>query len=43
MREGIKRAPGYWPRATLFYVYLLFLYGPIFIIVILSFQEENSS
>jgi len=43
MREGIKRAPGYWPRATLFYVYLLFLYGPIFIILILSFQEENSS
>ena len=43
MREGIKRAPGYWPRATLFYLYLLFLYGPIFIIVILSFQEENSS
>jgi len=43
MREGIKRAPGYWPRATLFYGYLLFLYGPIIIILLLSFQEKNSS
>ncbi|MDA0230257.1 MAG: ABC transporter permease [Proteobacteria bacterium] len=43
MREGIKRAPGYWPRAALFYIYLLFLYGPIIIILLLSFQAENAS
>ncbi len=43
MRENIKRAPGYWPRAVLFYFYLLFLYGPIVIILILSFQDENAS
>ncbi|MBT3925496.1 MAG: ABC transporter permease [Rhodospirillaceae bacterium] len=43
MRDGIKRAPGYWPRATLFYLYLLFLYGPIIIIVLLSFQADNAS
>ncbi|MBT3332234.1 MAG: ABC transporter permease subunit, partial [Rhodospirillaceae bacterium] len=43
MRDGIKRAPGYWPRATLIYLYLLFLYGPIIIIVLLSFQADNAS
>ena len=43
MRDGIKRAPGFWPRAALFYTYLLFLYGPIIIIVILSFQADNAS
>ena len=39
----IKRAPGYWPRAALFYFYLLFLYGPILIILVLSFQEDGAS
>ena len=43
MRDSIKRAPGFWPRAALFYIYLLFLYGPIIIIVILSFQADNAS
>ena len=43
MREGVKRAPGYWPRAALFYLYLLFLYAPVFIIIVLSFQADNAS
>ena len=43
MRGEIKRAPGYWPRAFLFYFYLLFLYGPIVIVVILSFQDDGAS
>lgn len=39
----IKRARGYWPRAAIFYLFLLFLYGPIFIIALLSFQGPNAS
>jgi putative spermidine/putrescine transport system permease protein len=41
--QEIKRAAGYYPRAVLFFLYLLFLYGPIFIIAVLSFQGENAS
>ncbi len=43
MRDGIKRAPGYWPRAALFALYLLFLYAPLLIVIVLSFQADNSS
>lgn len=34
----MKRAPGFWPLATFFACFVLFLYGPIATIVILSFQ-----
>lgn len=34
----MKRAPGFWPLAIFFAVFVLFLYGPIATIVILSFQ-----
>lgn len=39
----IRRAPGYWPRAVFFFLYLLFLYGPILIIAVLSFQGPLAS
>ena len=42
-RAEIRRAPGFWPRAALFYLYLLFLYGPILIIAVLSFQGPLAS
>ena len=42
-RAEIRRTPGYWPRAALFYLYLLFLYGPILIIAVLSFQGPLAS
>ena len=34
----IKRAKGFWPRTAFFWLFMLFLYGPIAVIVILSFQ-----
>ena len=43
MGHETRRAPGYWPRAAIFYLYLLFLYGPIIIIVVLSFQDDGAS
>jgi len=33
-----KRAPGFWPLAIFFAAYVLFLYGPMLVIVALSFQ-----
>jgi putative spermidine/putrescine transport system permease protein len=33
-----KRAPGFWPLAIFFAAYVLFLYGPMLVIVVLSFQ-----
>lgn len=33
-----KKQPGYWPLAILFALFVLFLYGPMFTIFILSFQ-----
>ena len=43
MAKETRRAPGYWPRAAVFFLYLLFLYGPILIIVMLSFQGAGAS
>jgi len=39
----IRRAKGYWPRAAIFYTFLLFLYRPILIIALLSFQGPHAS
>jgi putative spermidine/putrescine transport system permease protein len=36
MRE--PRAPGFWPLAFVFAAFVLFMYGPMFVIFILSFQ-----
>ena len=33
-----KRAAGYWPLALFFTAFVLFLYGPMLVIVVLSFQ-----
>ncbi|NVO06209.1 MAG: ABC transporter permease [Rhodoferax sp.] len=33
-----RRAPGFWPLAIFFAAYVLFLYGPMLVIVVLSFQ-----
>ena len=33
-----KRAPGFWPLATVFALFVLFMYGPMLVIFILSFQ-----
>jgi len=33
-----KRASGFWPLALFFAAYVLFLYGPMLVIVVLSFQ-----
>jgi putative spermidine/putrescine transport system permease protein len=33
-----RRAPGFWPLATVFGLFLLFLYGPVITIFVLSFQ-----
>ena len=33
-----KKAPGFWPLAIFFAAYVLFLYGPMFAIFVLSFQ-----
>jgi putative spermidine/putrescine transport system permease protein len=32
------RAPGFWPLALVFALFVIFLYGPMFTIVVLSFQ-----
>jgi putative spermidine/putrescine transport system permease protein len=36
MRE--PRAPGFWPLALVFAAFVLFMYGPMFVIFVLSFQ-----
>ncbi|UCU95080.1 ABC transporter permease [Hydrogenophaga taeniospiralis] len=33
-----SRAPGFWPLATVFALFVLFMYGPMFVIFVLSFQ-----
>ena len=33
-----KRSAGYWPLALFFAAFVLFLYGPMLVIVVLSFQ-----
>ena len=33
-----KRRPGFWPLAWLFALFVLFLYGPVITIFVLSFQ-----
>ena len=34
--EKIRRAPGFIPRTIFFWLFMLFLYGPIAVIAILS-------
>lgn len=38
MKTSEKRAAGFWPLALFFAAYVLFLYGPMLVIVVLSFQ-----
>jgi putative spermidine/putrescine transport system permease protein len=40
MKQRIRepRGPGFWPLAIVFTLFVLFLYGPMFTIVVLSFQ-----
>ena len=33
-----QRAPGFWPLAIVFALFVLFLYGPMITIFVLSFQ-----
>jgi putative spermidine/putrescine transport system permease protein len=37
-RNSDPRAPGFWPLAIVFALFVLFLYGPMITIFILSFQ-----
>lgn len=37
-RIGEQRSPGYWPLAIVFALFVLFMYGPMITIVVLSFQ-----
>jgi putative spermidine/putrescine transport system permease protein len=37
-RVSEARAPGFWPLAVVFTLFVLFLYGPMFTIFVLSFQ-----
>jgi putative spermidine/putrescine transport system permease protein len=37
-RAGEKRSPGFWPLAAVFALFVLFLYGPMITIFVLSFQ-----
>ena len=37
-RIGEQRAPGFWPLAIVFALFVVFLYGPMFTIFVLSFQ-----
>ncbi len=37
-RIGEQRSPGFWPLATVFALFVLFLYGPMITIFVLSFQ-----
>jgi len=38
MAVGVKRPTGFWPLAILFGAFVLFLYGPILAVLLLSFQ-----
>ena len=33
-----RRGPGFWPLAVVFGLFVVFLYGPMFTIFVLSFQ-----
>ena len=35
------RRPGFWPLALLFAAFVLFMYGPMLVIVVLSFQGPD--
>ncbi|CAD5374281.1 ABC transporter permease [Rubrivivax sp. A210] len=37
-RQREPRAPGFWPLALFFALFVLFMYGPMLVIVVLSFQ-----
>lgn len=37
-RLSEPRAPGFWPLAIVFALFVLFMYGPMFVIFVLSFQ-----
>ena len=37
-RTSDARAPGFWPLALVFAAFVLFMYGPMFVIFVLSFQ-----
>lgn len=37
-RTGIRNAPAFYLLCAFFFVYLLFLYGPMFVVFVLSFQ-----
>lgn len=37
-RPGEKRGPGFWPLAAVFALFIVFLYGPMITIFVLSFQ-----
>ena len=37
-RLADKRAPGFWPLAIVFALFVVFMYGPMFTIFVLSFQ-----
>jgi putative spermidine/putrescine transport system permease protein len=37
-RISEPRAPGFWPLAIVFALFVLFMYGPMFVIFVLSFQ-----
>jgi putative spermidine/putrescine transport system permease protein len=37
-RFSVARAPGFWPLAIVFALFVLFLYGPMLTILVLSFQ-----
>lgn len=37
-RISEPRAPGFWPLAIVFTLFVLFMYGPMFVIFVLSFQ-----
>ena len=37
-RISEPHAPGFWPLATVFALFVLFMYGPMFVIFVLSFQ-----
>ena len=40
-RIGEQRAPGFWPLAIVFALFVVFLYGPMFTIFVLSFQGPD--
>ncbi|MGE3925254.1 MAG: hypothetical protein AB7G13_20160, partial [Lautropia sp.] len=41
LRRPGQRAPGFWPLAAFFGLFLLFMYGPVITIVVLSFQGPD--